>query len=160
MTKRRRIVFVLVAAVVAIVIPVPMCLRLCYHYPPCTHSHTHIPMCLVMPPTHTHAARAAAPLPLVLPISVGGAANSVLKPHVEASASASVDALRAFLAKRCNSQIQIQLQLQNMKANWANGGHLNDSPEILSARANEKEGNASLSLPPPLSASLPPSAAF
>lgn len=92
------------------------------------HGHTH--MCPVMRHPHTHWQ--CAPM-LALPISVGGAANSVLKPHVEAasdcaSASASVDALRAFLAKRCNSQIQLQIHLQNMQAN---GGHLSDSPEIV-----------------------------
>lgn len=93
------------------------------------HGHTHT--CASSCATHTHT-HSVAPM-LALPISVGGAANSVLKPHVEAasdcaSASASVDALRAFLAKRCNSQIQLQIHLRNMKAN---GGHLSDSPEIV-----------------------------
>lgn len=127
MTKRR-IVLVAVIVVVVVVIAVPVLL---VPLLPLSSLHTDTHTCASSCATHTHT-HSVAPM-LALPISVGGAANSVLKPHVEAasdsaSASSSVDALRAFLAKRCNSQIQLQIHLQNMKAN---GGHLSDSPEIV-----------------------------
>lgn len=125
MTKRR-IVLVAVIVVVVVVIAVPVLL---VPLLPLSSLHTDTHTCAPSCATHTHT-HSVAPM-LALPISVGGAANSVLKPHVEAvsdSASASVDALRAFLAKRCNSQIQLQIHLRNMKAN---GGHLSDSPEIV-----------------------------
>lgn len=128
MTKRR-IVLVAAIVVVVVVIAVPVLL---VPLLPLSSLHTDTHTCASSCATHTHT-HSVAPI-LALPISVGGAANSVLKPHVEAAsdcASASVDALRAFLAKRCNSQIQLQIHLRNMKAN---GGHLSDSPEIVCSR--------------------------